>query len=438
MQPKQSVHSNGCAGRLARLGGSTVIAMLIVAGHVSAQSADQADIAGLREELLALKASQAQAQEKIAKIEAAIKTMDGKAVERVGFETVPQNLIVPAADAPASKLTFSGDMRLRYEANLENDDLPFRGREAVRARLRAGYAFSDQASVGAELTTGDSDDPNTADVTLSNFDDDLEVSLDQLYARYAWGDWLITGGKFPNPFDKTDLVWDGDVNPQGVNVGFRHVVSDDSSIGFNAIYFIIDESAAGSESDMVGIQGKWTSSLGADWKASAALGYYDYTLSNLAGADAGDRRSNLIAADGSYVSDFNLLDAVASLTFSGQGPRWPVRIIGDYVRNLGAETSEDTGYGVDFLIGRAEQPADYRFGYGYAEAETDAVLAAFSHDNLNLATNYRQHTLLFDYALTSHMLFNTTYYHYKPLSDAAPGISRDWQDRVRFNLTYNF
>ncbi|MBK6718380.1 MAG: hypothetical protein IPG62_00525 [Sphingomonadales bacterium] len=42
---------------------------------------------------------------------------------------------------------------------------------------------------------------------------------------------------------------------------------------------------------------------------------------------------------------------------------------------------------------------DWRFGCGYAETGVDAVLAAFSHDNTDLATNYRQHTLLVDYVV---------------------------------------
>ncbi len=100
------------------------------------------------------------------------------------------------------------------------------------------------------------------------------------------------------------------------------------------------------------------------------------------------------------------------MTWHGLGERWPVRVIGDYVHNFGAVAGGDTDFGIDLLVGRASQPRDWRFIYGYAQTDTDAVLAAFSHDNTNLATNYLQHTLAIDYVLRPNIMLNATYYRY--------------------------
>ncbi|MCG8604806.1 putative porin, partial [bacterium] len=87
-----------------------------------------------------------------------------------------------------SDLSFRGDFRLRYEntSNAEPNSslLEGRNREVVRFRIGMNKRISDQFDFGARLATGSQDDPNTADVTLGSFVDDLEVSLDRLYREF--------------------------------------------------------------------------------------------------------------------------------------------------------------------------------------------------------------------------------------------------------------
>ena len=57
------------------------------------------------------------------------------------------------------------------------------------------------------MVTGDSDDPNSTDQTLDGFIDDLTISLDTAYIKYRPVEKAsILGGKFENPFLKTDMV----------------------------------------------------------------------------------------------------------------------------------------------------------------------------------------------------------------------------------------
>ena len=163
------------------------------------------------------------------------------------------------------------------------------------------------------------------------------------------------------------------------------------------------------------------------------------TIASVAGADAGDFRSNLIGPDGRYVSDFDLVDVIAALTFRGW-ERWPVRLTGEYVHNRGARTSEDTGYSIELSAGQALERGDWRFGYGYSVAEVDAVLAAFSHDNTTIATNYRQHTLFVNYALMDNIVLDVTLYRYRPYDAAFSGANdpADWLNRLRVNFQVGF
>ena len=85
--------------------------------------------------------------------------------------------------------------------------------------------MADWLTIGGQLATGDADDPNSTDITLSNFDDDFDANLEQVYARLTFGNLQLFGGKFSQPYVRTELVWDGDFNPQGVNASYRHPLS---------------------------------------------------------------------------------------------------------------------------------------------------------------------------------------------------------------------
>jgi len=344
------------------------------------------------------------------------------------------------ATAPASPWSVSGDVRLRHERNFDDGDGPHRNRGAMRGRIAASYQASDWLSIGGRLVTGNLDDPRSAGVTLSNFNDDFQVGLDRLYAQATFGHLTLSGGKFANPFRATPLVWDNDVNPQGVAADYRHSLASGAKLRATGLYFAIDEQSASDDSHMLGGQLGWESAARGHWRYDAAAAYYHYMLDSLAGADNTDFRTNLRRADGSYLSRFHLADLMASVTHTGLGEAWPLRLAGEYVRNLAAATDADTGYSMDLYLGRGSRQGDWRFRYGYSAAQTDAVLAAFSHDDTTIATNYRQHSVAVDYVLLSNTTLNATWYRFRP-DDAAdagafdPGV---WLNRVRFNLLVRF
>ena len=347
---------------------------------------------------------------------------------------------VDRADSLLDRLDVGGDVRLRYEHNWAAENARDRGRGVLRARLRASYAINDWLAAGGQIVTGDPDDPNTADVSLSSFADDLAFTLDQAYLRAKFGRATFWGGKFANPFTRSDLVWDGDVSPQGLATTYEAPLADGVGLRLAGLYFLVDESVAGPNSDMIGGQAELALQPAPEWKVRLAGAYYDYTLRSLAGGDAGDFRSNLLRPDGRYLSDFDLVDGIASIDYLALGKDWPLQISGEYVRNLGAATDADTGYTVGVSLGQASRAHGWKVGYSYMVAETDAVLAAFSHDNIDLATNYLLHGLSVDHALTNDVILNATLYHYRKKDPLGPGttLPGDWRNRLRLNLLVNF
>ena len=419
-------------------------ALLGLATPVLAQTASAADIAALKAQMDALRAEHQRTAVQIQQIQMVLDRVTGTA------SAAPPATLPASAEAPAvalaglapspSRFALSGDFRLRYELNSGDRDLRDRNRGVLRARLRPTYVVNDWLMLGGQIATGDPDDPNSTDITLSNFDDDLQVSLDQAYARATFGPLILHGGKIPQPFARTELVWDGDVSPQGLSAAYKQPLAGAATIKLSGLYALIDEAVTGPDSHMAGAQLTLETNPKAPWRLEASVGYFDYTLPSVAGADAGDFRSNLLRPDGHYLSDFNLINGLVALTYQGFGPRWPVRLVGDYVKNQGAATSADAGFGVDALIGRASKPGDWRIGYGYAQAETDAVFAAFSQDNTNIATNYRQHAFSLDYVGAPNITWNATYYRYRPLHAATAGANQhhDWLDRLRLNMLVAF
>ena len=359
---------------------------------------------------------------------------------------------VPQVQAQANlpeDFNFFGDFRLRYEntnnvqtsTSFPDLNINVRQREVVRFRAGITKKINGLLNFGARLATGSSNDPNTADVTLGNFVNDLEFSLDRVYLQLTYQDLFLTGGKFANPFLKTDLVWDGDVNPQGVAGSYTFSGSGQITPKLIGVYSIIDEHTIDRDSYMVGGQVQFGIKPGRDLSLTLAGAYYDYTINSLINADAGDTRSNNLTSDGkAYISDFDLVDAIAVVEYRGFGEHYPIRFVGDLVKNINAgaaEGGEDEGFMFDLYVGRASKKNDLRFRYGYSEAETDAVFAAFSNDNTTIATNYQQHTVTIDYVAVENTTLNLTWYLHRR-KELGTTDSNEFISRLRLNAVVKF
>lgn len=428
-----------------------LVALACVPFAASATDGAVSDMEAMRAEISALRADQAEriaemqrTEARLAALEAAMTKLEKPVQDgpRAGGNQVPSTPAAGIAPAGAARrdLQFSGDFRVRYEANSDPLVADDRSRGVIRGRLRAGYTLSDHLYLGGMLSTGDPSNPRTGDVTLTGFGADLQVKLAQAFLRGNFGGLQVLAGKMPQPFQRTELVWDGDVNPQGLAAGYRLQWHDGSSVRLTGLYSPVDEAAAGPDSDMIGGQLTIGHELAPGLRLEFATAYYDYSLKTAPGLTPAAYRGNLIAPGGGYLSDFDLFDAMATISYSGMGPRWPAQLVIDYVKNLDAAVSEDSGIELDLTLGRASERGDWRLMYGYSEAGVDAVLGAFSSDNTDLPTNYLQHTLAVDYVLAPRLTLNATAYHYRPKSAlyAPPRPATEWIDRFRLNLQFAF
>jgi hypothetical protein len=139
--------------------------------------------------------------------------------------------------APITEVELYGDMRVRYESRegtTDNvvpgvpgpNDTQKRSRERYRWRLGLRGTLADDWFFGLRMET--STNPRSTNVT---FGDDAgpfgktsdAVGIGQAYLGYSgFRDIRLTVGKMPNPLVTTLMVWDGDINPEGMAEQWKH------------------------------------------------------------------------------------------------------------------------------------------------------------------------------------------------------------------------
>ena len=122
-----------------------------------------------------------------------------------------------------------GDARLRYEwREAQSTVSDSMSRERFRYRLRFGAKgeFLDKFYWGMRLETSDS--PRSTNLTMG---DDAgpwgkasdKINMGQLYLGYKPSDWFaVEAGRVANPLYTTPMVWDTDINPEGLVEKFKH------------------------------------------------------------------------------------------------------------------------------------------------------------------------------------------------------------------------
>ncbi|MEP7016232.1 MAG: putative porin [Verrucomicrobiota bacterium] len=148
--------------------------------------------------------------------------------------------------APITELEIYGDARMRYEyrGGRTGDDNPvaargagvagrrdWQERERERYRLRLGLrgTLADDWFFGIRLETSTS--PRSTNVTFGDdsqvngpFSKDSDrISVGQVYLGYrGFKDITLTAGRMPQPLVTTPMVWDDDINPEGLAQQWKH------------------------------------------------------------------------------------------------------------------------------------------------------------------------------------------------------------------------
>ncbi|MCS7180322.1 MAG: putative porin, partial [bacterium] len=133
---------------------------------------------------------------------------------------------------------FSGDVRVRYQ--YDDIKVPATDPGRSRGRIRARWGFKtdifEDTEIGLRLATGTGEQTST-NQTFENTFSQKQIWLDRAYLKHKIKDFNIIAGKMENPFYTTDVIWDSDINPEGIAFTF----TPKNGLFVNLGYFMLDE-----------------------------------------------------------------------------------------------------------------------------------------------------------------------------------------------------
>ncbi|MFP5419208.1 MAG: putative porin [Gammaproteobacteria bacterium] len=377
--------------------------------------------------------------------------------EQVRQEVVAQAKLERWGDVNAvpewlDRLKWEGDIRLRYQGDLFSDGnapetifqaigqnasntLEDRQRERIRLRLGLNANVTSKVDAGIRITTGNTSDPVSTNQTLGNYDNKYSLVLDRAFVKLRpVEDLSLWGGRIPNPFFSTDLVWDDDVNFEGAAVSYAPGAKDPQRVFkpfVTAGVFPLQEieqkaGVAAPDKWLYAAQAglEWAPSTRARFKLGAA--YYQYRnvagvpnptptatgLYDLSAPQFRQKGNSLFVVDSDADNDTTQGDNVyglaadyriANLTLVADFAQFfPIHVIGsvDWARNVGFDQSkilartgqtiepETDGYQVKLTVGHPTfkyvDDHEWQAFVGYRYVERDAVLDAFTDSDFHL------------------------------------------------------
>ncbi len=376
----------------------------------------------------------------------------------IGDMSMAQSPVVPAIPKTwVDSVTFKGDLRYRYESINDDSKLDAskdtytRQRDRVRARLGAEAKCNDDLKVGIELSTGQSD-PVSGNQTVGDGFAKKDFKLNLAYADYNFlgdnpNEVHVVAGKMKNPFITyaDDLVWDGDLTPEGLAVKGQWTAGIATLLG-NGGYLWVQERADKNDLMLHAAQGavklQFVPEFGMTFGASY-YGYQDmkgndvidwelkngtYGNSSVSGTKSGSTTNKAWAMDYTPVVYFAQMDLwVAGL---------PLTVFGQQLSNPEAKKL-DQGYLYGVTLGKAKNPKSWEVGYSYAEVEKDATVGMFTDsDRWGGGTDGHGHKINGKFQIMKNLQAGVSYFmDEKKISDAAN--TKDY-DRLQLDLVASF
>jgi hypothetical protein len=286
-------------------------------------------------------------------------------------------------------LKLKGDIRYRFEGIDKEGAAETRYRNRIRVRVGMEAKLADDIKAKVQFATG-KDDPVSTNQTLGDGFSGKDVRLDLGYLTWAPADtgFQALAGKMPKPFiTVSDLVWDGDLNPEGVaaKLAFK---GDAAELMLNAGYLWLTERSSDTDSMLYTAQAAMKFKPADDTHLLVGVGAYVYD--NLEGygmlyddSAFGNSTVDLNAAlkdtpdyspDLVFANEYTEIEGFAEFKFD---IGVPVVLHGQYVVNTEAD-DQDTGYLAGFMLGKAKDVGSFSLGYNYRDLEKDAVVGTYA------------------------------------------------------------
>ena len=366
------------------------------------------------------------------------------------------------------RISWFGDMRLRYEivdrasdnstandadGHLDTDRARIRFRFGARAHVYEDLDFVFRLSTGGD--TASTSGNTTLDGTFGN----EAISLNLAYGSWEFMNGLIVqGGKVKNPFMKSEVVWDNDVNPEGLSQIYQKK-SGDSTLQFVAGQYIVEETDRKNniDSDDV-ILLAWQAQLHQKTKAGKfkfAVAWYDYhhltdqgsAITKQLGSGDGQRNSQVTGTDVN-TTNMQTLDFMADWS-SPIGSKHG-NLFYEYAVNTSADAPAgnntiaqdlDTAWQLGFKFGdkRVKKAGQWQIKTLYRVVQQDAVFYALTDSSFHQGgTNAKGIELGAKYAIRKGMQLGYTFFNTTNERGDVNGGKLDVPGQHQLDLQFSF
>lgn len=333
-----------------------------------------------------------------------------------------------------NRVSLFADMRLRYET-IDEEGRPDADRDRERGRARIGIKAEvhDNVVLVLGVATG-GDNPVSRNVSADGGFTTKEIGLELSYVDWAVSDsWNVYAGKMKSPLfrsGKAPLIWDNDLNLEGVAVKY------DADMFFGTLSgFSIEERSGEDDSLLYTVQAGLRFGVGKGATLTAGLGYFAYT--NTIGNEPfydGRSQGNTVDVDGNLVFDYKNTEAFAQFDTGIGG--WPLQLYAHYTVN-NEVSREDTAVAFGAKIGSAKQKGSMQFSWTYQDIEADAVIATFNDSDFGGGgTDSTGHIIRGRYMLTDKISVRGTIF-VNQVDGFQGGLERDF-DRLQIDLEFRF
>ena len=336
-----------------------------------------------------------------------------------------------AQESWTDRISFKGDVRLRYEA-IDEDGEEERNRMRFRTRFGLNAKVTDDVKFVFQLATG-GDNPVSTNQTFDDGFSTKDIGVDLAYVDWTVRDGLnIYAGKMKNPLYRAGsvpLIWDGDLNPEGFAARFTSGGFFGTVGGFSA-----EERSSSDDSLLFAVQAGYTFAVGENASLTAGAGYFAYTdtVGNEPFYD-GSANGNTVDINGNYVYDYENTEIFAQ--FDTKVGDWPLKIYAHAVQN-NEVSSEDTGFAVGAKMGSAKSDGDMEFSWTFQDIEADAVIGTFNDSDFGGGgTDSDGHLLKAKYAVSKKIFVGGTLFLNNV--DRFQGTEHDYS-RLQLDVEFKF
>ncbi|HQF38659.1 MAG TPA: putative porin [Opitutaceae bacterium] len=323
---------------------------------------------------IALTTATAVAQDSAALVELLVKKglINDQEAEDVRAELIKENASTPAGKlslgSHVTEFKLGGDVRVRHQYDATTSQGAgtslHRNRERFRFRFNGDAKLAGGWGAGFALETANAAD--SGNQTLENGNADYNIYLARAYVSWQANENLsLVGGKFKNPFQTTDLVWDGDINPQGLSETYDFRISE-GSLQLRAGQFVMDDNdeRKGSgpsyrDSFLFAQQLVYTNKLSNGVSVTVAPGYMFYNNASITG------NNNETAFDG-RTKGLSIATFSGSVKFPNVGAN-TLSLYWDSSYNFDADTRVHDIYGLSDSYG--DGATAWLVGLGYAKGK---------------------------------------------------------------------